>query len=83
MEILYKCGYCGYVYNNEEEARDCEALHETWRNAKVEVDESTLSQNCYGSPHKIRLRNEAGNVFVYERVNDYHLPSGYTGEEEA
>lgn len=72
MEILYKCGCCGYVYGSEEEARGCEVQHENWRNAKVEVDESTLSPNYCGSPRKIRLRDGAGNVFVYERVSDYY-----------
>lgn len=72
MEILYKCGCCGYVYNSKEEALRCESQHESWRNAKVGVDEDTLSPNCCGSPRKIRLRDEAGNVFVYERVSNWY-----------
>ena len=72
MEIQYKCGCCGYVYNSKEEALRCESQHESWRNAKVEVDEDTLSPNCCGSPRKIRLRNEVGNVFVYERVSNWY-----------
>lgn len=70
MEILYKCGCCGYVYNSKEDALRCEAQHKSWRNATVEFDEDNLSPSCYGSPDKIRLRNEEGISFVYKRVTD-------------
>lgn len=70
MEILYKCGCCGFVYTRKEDALRCEFLHKSWRNATVEFDEDELSSGCYGSPREIRLRNEEGTSFVYKRMND-------------
>ncbi len=71
MEILYKCGCCGYVYNSEEGAVSCESRHESWRNATVEFDKDNLSQDSCGSPRKIRLRNDRGISYTYIRVSDY------------
>lgn len=72
MEILYKCGCCGCVYNCEDDALRCESQHKSWRSATVEFDEDELSPGHCGAPSKIRLTNDAGITFTYKRVSDYY-----------
>ena len=70
MEILYKCGCCGYFYTTKREALRCESQHKSWRKASVEYDEENLTMDQYGSPNEIRLRNGEGKTVVYKRVDD-------------
>lgn len=69
MKIQYKCEYCGKTYDNEGEAHKCEISHEEWANSEIKIASTPYSFGEDGVPDRIRLRNESGKSYAYERVS--------------
>lgn len=67
MKILYRCEYCGSVYNSETAAHKCEVAHEEWLNSEIEAMNDEFSCGMDGTPCKIRLRNKSGKSYLYTR----------------